>query len=225
MGPINQSAYELFDRWLEHWKRENAPLAHTDEEAAAAAAPPTQEAGISPMPASPVAAAPPLPRTPSDDDGLLVLQALTEHLVATNDPFGPQMGSTPCTRFASTAPTKPSAERQAGGAILRFPGRMLPTPRPSLTAPGAVPPKAVPTEERMAALTHPHVPDVVQIAPGHGLRLVLTAGLVASIACTALSALTAWVAPSDVTLGAVVALAVVTGLLGAARHRATHTTA
>ena len=130
MSPINESANKLFDRWLEHWERENAPEAQLEEESAAAAAPPTQEAGISPMPASPVAAAP-LPRAPSDDDGLCVLQALTEHLVGASDPFGP--AADPDIRLlakiASSTPTRPSGERQAGGAILRFPGRIV---RPSV---------------------------------------------------------------------------------------------
>jgi len=134
MSPINESANKLFDRRLEHCKRrlehckrEHAPEAHLEEESAAAAAPPTKEAGISPMPASPVAAAP-LPRAPSDDDGLCVLQALTEHLMRASDPFGPALEQH--TRHQPTAALstsdRPSGERQAGGAILRFPGRIVP---------------------------------------------------------------------------------------------------
>jgi hypothetical protein len=221
VSPINESAYELFDCWLEHWKRENAPVPRTGEELAAAAVPPTQEAGTSPVPASPAAAAP-LPRAPFEDTGQLVLRTLTEHLVRSSDPFGP-----PAEYDAEVAPVPPArhlGERQAGGAILRFPGRVLPTPRPSLTAPWAVPPKAVPAEDRMAAFEVSRVPGLILFSPRHGLRPVLTAVLVVALASVGLATLVAWLAPSDTSVGLAVVLALVTGLLGVARHRATGTT-
>ena len=227
VSPINKSADELFDRWLEHWKRENAPLPRTGDEPAAAAAPPTLEARISPMPASPVAAAPPHPRAPSGDAaGLLVLRTLTEHLVHASDTFGPAVESD-TRRLATVAPIRPddhSGERQSRGAILRFPGRSVPTPRPSLTAPWAVPPKAVPAEDRVAAFELRPAPGLILFSPRHGARAVLTAGLVVSLASAALSALAAWLAPSDTTIAVAVVLAIFTGLLWSARHRATGTT-
>ena len=53
------AANQLFDQWLEHWQEEPHPVPRfARAEPAAAAAPPTQEAGSSPLPASPAAAAP-----------------------------------------------------------------------------------------------------------------------------------------------------------------------
>ncbi len=190
VSPINKSAYELFDRWLEHWKRENAPLPRTGDEPAAAAAPPTLEARISPMPASPVAAAPAQPRAPSGDAaGLLVLRTLTEHLVRASDPVGP---------------AEASRHRV-----------------PRLTAPWAVPPKAVPAEDRVAAFELRPAPGPIRFSDAASL---LTAALVVSLPSAALSALAAWLAPSDTTIAVAVVLAMVTGLLGWARHRTRRST-
>jgi hypothetical protein len=106
----HDTANQLFEEWWEHWRQEphTAP-AFVRAEPAAAAAPPTQEAGTSPMPASPAAAAPLLRRHLDDhhDDGLAVLRALTEKAVTA--------GPTPS--------DKVDTERQVGGAIVRFPGR------------------------------------------------------------------------------------------------------
>ena len=109
----HEPANQLFEQWWEHWRDEphTAP-SFVRAVPAAAAAPPTQEAGTSPLPASPAAAAP-LPQ--GHDDGLEVLQALTEKAVLAG----------------AALPDRVDNERQAGGAILRFPGRILPTPRPS----------------------------------------------------------------------------------------------
>jgi hypothetical protein len=197
------AATQLFDQWLEHWQEEPHTVpSFARAEPAAAAAPPTQEAGTSPMPASPAAAAP-LPRRHPDteDDGLEILQALTEKAVEV------------------TAPARVDIERQVGGAILRFPGRLLPTPRPSLTAPAwALPPTAVPTEERLAAL---EAPGLILFSPRPGLRPVLTAATAVCGAGTALWVLVAFLFPTTATLGAAAVLAILTGLLWQARMRAT----
>ncbi len=222
-SPINESAYQLFDRWLEHWQREAHPQPSAGVEPAAAAAPPTQEVGISPVPASPVAAAPLPRRAPSgEESGLAVLQTLTEHLVRTSDPFGPA----PSTGAPTSVRTpRVDNERQAGGAILRFPGRVLPTSRPSLTAPWAIPPRAVPGEERLAALASAAAPTpgLVLFSPLPGIRPVLTAGFTVTAACTAVSVAVAWLTPTNTTLAVTAALAILTGLLWSARTRATGT--
>lgn len=110
----HETANQLFEQWWEHWRDEphTAP-AFVRAEPAAAAAPPTQEAGTSPLPASPAAAAP-LARRHADADGLEVLQALTEKAVLTEPAL----------------PVRVDHRRQAGGATLRFPGRVPPSPRP-----------------------------------------------------------------------------------------------
>jgi hypothetical protein len=199
-------ATQLFDQWLEHWQEEpHSVPSFARAEPAAAAAPPTQEAGTSPMPASPVAAAP-LPRRhpEAEDDGLEILQALTETVI---DPGTPALVDT---------------ERQVGGAIVRFPGRVLPTPRPTLTAPAwAVPPTAVPAEERLAALEpQATASGLVLFAPRAGLRPVLTAATVVSGAATGLWVLAAFLFPTSTTLGVATALAVLTCVLWQARMRA-----
>jgi len=202
----HETANLLFEQWWEHWRDEphTAP-AFVRAEPAAAAAPPTQEAGTSPLPASPAAAAP-LPRRHADDDGLEVLQALTEKAV----PAGPAL------------PVRVDNERQAGGAILRFPGRILPTPRPSLTAPAwAIPPRAVPAGERLVALEqHSQGPGLVLFSPRPGLRPLLTAATAVAGAATALSVMVAFVLPTNTTLGGAAVLAMLTGLLWQARMRA-----
>jgi hypothetical protein len=223
VSQVGEAASALLDRWLEYWQRENDPAPFTGHEPAAAAAPPTQEAGTSPMPVSPAAAAPLPRRSPeSHDSGLLVLQALTEQIVALGDPFGaPAMAEAPC---APAAPL-PGVDRQAGGAILRFPGRRLPTPRPSMTAPHAVRPTAVPAPQRLAALEEApsQMPVLIEFSPRTGLRPLLTAGLTLSATLTGLWVLVAVLLPTSTTLGAAAVLAVVTGLLWMARSRSAAT--
>jgi hypothetical protein len=221
-GP-HESAYELFDRWLEHWQRESHPLP-TGDEPAAAAAPPTQEAGTSPLPVSPAAAAPHPRTSPEDEDsGLMVLRALTEHAVRMTDPWGPPADD-PAPDHEPQHVRPVGSERQAGGAILRFPGRVVPTPRPSLTAPWAIPPTAVPCEERLAVFEEPaRPPGLIVFSTRAGLRPLMTAAAATGAALTVLWVLVAMLLPTSTTLGVAAALAVLTGLLWSARMRATGT--
>ena len=203
----HESAYALFDRWLSQWQREQHPPAF-GAEPAAAAAPPTQEAGTSPMPASPAAAAPSPRRSPeSEDVGLQVLQALTERAVSAIDQAAPSMRT----------------ERQVGGAILRFPGRPAPAAVADDTLGGPARPPFRPRSGSRRWSHRPSTSGRIEFVPRAGLRPVLTAGAVLGAALTALWVLVALLLPTSTTLGVAAGLAVLTGLLWSARMRATGT--
>jgi hypothetical protein len=202
----HESAYALFDRWQAHWQRASHPRV-IGAEPAAAAAPPTQEAGTSPIPTSPAAAAPSPRRSPeAADSGLLVLRALTEEAVRMTDPWGAPTELHGHVTAPGSAATSPGTERQVGGAILRFPSR------------------AVPSAKRLAALEqHAEPPRTIVFSARAGRRPVLTAGAVVGAALTGSWVLVAMLLPTSTTLGVAAVMAVVTGLLWTARMRASGT--
>jgi hypothetical protein len=206
--PLNEAAYELFDRWLEHWQRESArPLAADGwDEPAAAAAPPTQEEAASPPAASAAAAAP-----PGQDPGLDVLRALTEQLLGAGAPGDPEPAPAPATD--PLPGTRATGERLVGGATLRFPARAATPTRP-----------VAPSLRPVPATAEPATPGLVLFSPRPGARGALTwLGLAAGTATTT-AGLTAWATPTATTVGVALALALLTGLLWHARNRATGTT-
>ena len=179
-SPTNESAYQLFDRWLEHWQRRTAHRpGHSPER--------SQQRRPRPQPRRPAPhhcrlRRPPLRRSPAVTRPRTTGSRSSRRSPSTEG--GPGRAPAPPRRTAV------DNERQAGGAILRFPGRDPPHAAPVPDrARWAIPPtgRAGRGAARRARAAPPPGRGSSCSRRAPGMRPVLTAGHAVAGAGTALS--------------------------------------
>lgn len=198
---VNESAYDLFDRWMAHREQENAAVAgHRTG----------NDPEVSPEPD----VAPPAEEVAAEVTAQVIDEAVEEHeVVETEEDF--EEFAHPAPALGGVAAAPPSLGPEPTGEA----GPSLPAPAPSPVTVGASapphPPRAVPTAAP--------VPGLVLFSPRRGFRHVLTGVAALLAAGTGIAGYLARQSPTPTTIGAAAGLLAVLVLTWKLRSRTTGT--